>query len=157
MCLAQERLTKVRPLDNTKNLLGKLIELHKGTYDSQIEKKKILNHSFIKLLNERRRISKPTTQRINGNPKCPICNQKIDREPSSNKVHPKGIFLVNPMVIYGRSLQISKDLFIIKLDKLFYEFELHRQINLEPKEKNIYLIVGKQRERKRKKPNQNLS
>lgn len=47
--------------------------------------------------------------------------------------------------------KVCRDLSTIKLDKLFYEFKLHEQSNLDSKEKGIDLVLGKVKSKKDKK------
>lgn len=47
--------------------------------------------------------------------------------------------------------KVSRDLFTIKLSKLFYEFELHKQVNTGYKKNDIALIVESMLMKKEKK------
>lgn len=48
--------------------------------------------------------------------------------------------------------KVSWDLSLVKLDEIFYEFELYEQANFETKEKGIILVASKTRSKEKKKP-----
>lgn len=65
----------------------------------------------------------------------------------------KSLHLITLWAYVIDAYEVLRDLLIVKIDEFFYEIELHEQDNLQPKDKDISLIVGQKKSKNKKKEN----
>ncbi|MCQ7222065.1 hypothetical protein NP006_23470, partial [Salmonella enterica] len=153
--LTKEELSRVGPCISAKELWNKLIELHEGTSDTKVSKHDLI---FNKLFNMKMQEGETASQLhariqdlLNG---LHAIGQQVENRDIIRytlNAFPRNSLWASMVDAY----KVSKDLSTLRLDALFFEFELHEQTNLPKTEKGIALVAGTSKEpksRQRSKP-----